>query len=265
MKKALALCTLAAVMALLISGGKAEKMDDSLSRVKAQGYFIVGLDDSFPPMGFRDSAGNIVGFDIDLAKEAAKRMGVEARFKPVDWDGVILSLQKGDIDLIWNGMTITDSRKEKINFSDVYLANRQIIVVRGDSTIANKADLAGKVVGLQMGSSSEEALAGDAATSKTLKDVKKYSNNIEALLDLAAGRTEAVVVDEIVGRYYIAKKPGEYKVIKDDFGSESYGVGVRKEDVAFLAELNRVMTEMKKDGGADRISVEWFGEPIVVK
>ena len=138
-------------------------------------------------MGFRDASNEIVGFDIDLAKEAAKRLGVEVEFRPVDWDGVILSLNKGDIDLVWNGMTITESRQEKINFSKPYLDNRQIVIVQAGSGLKTKADLAGKVVGLQMGSSSEVALNNDAAAAASLKEVKKYSNNVEALLDLARG------------------------------------------------------------------------------
>lgn len=249
----------------LFAGGKKESGDASLATIKQKGQFIVGLDDNFPPMGFRDEQGEIVGFDVDLAKEAAKRMGVKAVFKPVDWDGVLLSLKKGDIDVIWNGLTITEKRKEQIAFSKVYLENRQIIIVNGDSAIGTKADLSGKTVGLQMGSSSEEALASDSATASSLKEVKKYPNNVEALMDLKAGRVDAVVVDEIVGRYYIAKKPGEYKILQENFGTESYGVGIRQEDESFRAELDKVMDAMKSDGAADAISKAWFGEAIVKK
>lgn len=237
----------------------------ALNGIKEKGKFVVGLDDSFPPMGFRDEKGEIVGFDIDLAKEAAKRLGVAVEFKPVDWDGVILSLKNKDIDVIWNGLTITESRKEQIAFSKVYIENNQIIVVNGGSSIKSKADLAGKVVGLQMGSSSEEALNSDEKTAKSLKDVKKYSNNTEALLDLKNGRVDAVVVDEIVGRYYIAKKPGEYAVLSENFGKEAYGVGIRKEDSEFREALDKVLDEMKADGTADEISRKWFGEAIVTK
>lgn len=250
---------------LLAAGGQKEGADDSLESIKEKGYFTVGLDDAFPPMGFRDESGEIAGFDIDLAKEAARRIGVEVRFKPVEWSGIILSLNRGDIDLVWNGMTITEERQKQIAFSKPYLENRQIVVVTEGSSIDSKTDLAGKVVGLQMGSSSESALAGDQATASSLKEVRKYANNVEALLDLSAGRTDAVVVDEIVGRYYIARKPGVYRVLAEDFGREAYGVGIRTADAAFRAELDRVLDEMKADGAADRISIEWFGEPIVVK
>lgn len=248
----------------LVGCGKKVEVD-SLSLIKENGKFIIGLDDSFPPMGFRDEKGEIVGFDIDLAKEVAKRMGVEVEFKPVDWDGIVLSLKNKDIDLIWNGLTITEKRKKEIYFSKVYLQNRQIIVVGNNSDIQFKSDLNGKVVGIQLGSSSEIALNGDADLVKSLKDIRKYSNNTEALMDLKAGRVNAVVVDEVVGRYYIAKKPNTYRVLAEDFGKESYGVGIRKSDISFKEELDRILDEMKADGTAKKIVLKWFGENIIVE
>jgi polar amino acid transport system substrate-binding protein len=265
MKKHFAWLSALLCVALLFGcSGKSDK-DNSLKKVKSAGKFVVGLDDQFPPMGFRDESGNIVGFDIDLAKAAGKKLGVEVEFKPVDWDGVILSLNKGDIDVIWNGLTITEERKQKIAFSKPYLENHQIIVVKADSKIAAKADLSGKTVGLQLGSSSETALNADTATVGTLKGVRKYPNNVEALMDLSAGRVDAVVVDEIVGRYYIAKKPGEYKVLTDNFGTEAYGVGFRSSDAKFQEAIDKALDEMKADGTAAEISKTWFGEDILVK
>lgn len=239
--------------------------DNSLEKIKEKGVIVVGLDDNFPPMGFRDDNGNIVGFDIDLAKEAAKRMGVEVVFKPVEWDGVIFSLKNGTIDLIWNGMTITPERAEQIDFSKPYLDNRQIVIVKEDSGINSKKDLEGKVLGLQMGSSSENALNKNEDLVNSIKEVRRYSNNTEALMDLQFGRLDAVVVDEIVGRYYISKKPGIYKVLKEDLDRESYGVGIRKGEDSFRKELDRILDEMKEDGTAAKISKKWFGEDIVKK
>jgi polar amino acid transport system substrate-binding protein len=268
MKKKLGLLSIVIViLGVFLSGcGQASQTgDNSWNDIKKKGQFVVGLDDSFPPMGFKDAKGNIVGFDIDLAKEAAKRMGVKVVFKPVNWDGVLLSLNNKDIDVIWNGLTITNDRKKKIAFSKVYLQNKQIIVVRNNSSIKTKKDLAGKVVGLQLGSSSETALDKDTATVKSLKQIKKYSDNTEALMDLSLGRLDAVVVDEVVGRYYIAKKPGVYKVLTENFGTEDYGVGIRKADVSFRNELNKTLDAMKADGTADKISEKWFGKSIITK
>ena len=116
-----------------------------------------------------------------------------------------------------------------------------------------------------MGSSSETALKSDAATSKSLKNVRKYSNNTEALLDLNQGRIDAVVVDEVVGRYYLKKKPGLYKVLDDNLGKENYGVGIRKSDTSFRNKLNEALDSMKKDGTADKISQKWFNKDIIAK
>jgi polar amino acid transport system substrate-binding protein len=123
--------------------------------------------------------------------------------------------------------------------------------------------LASKVVGLQLGSSSETALNSDTSTKNSLKEIKKYSNNTEALLDLKNGRVSAVIVDEVVGRYYIAKKPGVYKVLNDNFGKEDYGIGIRKTDTSFKNKLNETLNSMKKDGTEDKISKKWFGEDII--
>jgi polar amino acid transport system substrate-binding protein len=224
---------------------------------------VVGLDDNFPPMGFRDDKNNIIGFDIDMAKEATKRMGVEVEFKPIDWNSKEAELSGKRVDVLWNGLTITDKRKENILFTNAYMENRQIIVVAANSPIKTKADLAGKVVGTQEGSSSIEAIEKDADALKSFKELKKFGDNVAALMDLKTGRLDAVVVDEIVGRYYIAKKPGEYTILKDNFGSEEYGVGLRKEDKELLGKLQKALDEMKKDGASAKISQQWFGEDIV--
>ena len=178
--------------------------DKSLEEIKAKGKFIVGLDDSYPPMGFRDEKNEIVGFDIDLAKEVAKRMGVEVEFQPIDWDSKELELNSGKIDCIWNGMTITDERIANMFFAKPYIANQQIIIVPASSGITKKAQLEGKVVGLQKGSSSLEALTADPVGSK-VKQIVEYADNVSAYMDLQAGRIDVFVVDSVVGRYVISQ------------------------------------------------------------
>lgn len=250
---------------MLTGCGNKSKEDTSLKDIKDKGEFVVGLDDSFPPMGFKNDKGEIVGFDIDLAKEVAKKMGVKVIFKPVQWDGVVLSLNNKDIDVIWNGLTITEKRKEQINFSKPYVENKQIIVVNNDSNIKSKKDLNKKTVAIQLGSSSEVALDSDKDFVESLKELKKYSNNTEALMDLQAKRVDAVVVDEVVGRYYISKKPNVFKVLDEDFGGESYGVGFRKTDNSFRQAVDKALDEVIKDGTADKISEKWFGKGILKK
>jgi len=263
----LSLLTFAMVSSAILTGcGKKATTDQSLEQIKKKGFFVVGLDDEFPPMGFRGKkADEIVGFDIDLAKAVANKLGVKVKFNPVSWDGIIFSLNKGDIDVIWNGLTITPERKEKIAFTSAYLNNRQIIMVYKGSKIKTKADLKGKTVGLQLGSSSEKALNTATSIAKTLKEVKKYENNTLALMDLAAKRTDAVVVDEIVGRWIMSKRPGVYTVLKDDFGREEYGVGMRKNDASFTRALNAALTDVKNSKTGVNISKKWFSADILKK
>jgi len=239
--------------------------DTSWEDIKARGYFIVGLDDSFPPMGFRDEKNEIVGFDIDLAKEAAKKMGIEVKFQPVVWANAIMELNNKNVDVIWNGMTITDERKEKINFSKPYLANRLIIITQANSPINTKADLTGKKVAVQAGSSAADAVKADPEALKSFGELVEFGTYTEALLDVSAGRMDAVIIDEVVGRYYIAREPNRYKVLEDHYGSEEYGIGFRKSDAAFQAELQKAVDALVEDGTAKAISEKWFGADIVLK
>lgn len=178
--------------------------DKSLENIKSKGKFIVGLDDSYPPMGFRDEKNEIVGFDIDLAREVASRMGVEVEFQPIDWDSKELELNSGKIDCIWNGMSITDERIENMFFAKPYIANQQIIIVPASSGITSKAQLEGKIIGLQKGSSSLDALNADPVSAK-VKEVVEYADNVSAYMDLQAGRIDVFVVDSVVGRYVISQ------------------------------------------------------------
>lgn len=259
------------IMALLAGaalqgcGKKEEAKVAAPAPAPAAAVIVVGLDDNFPPMGFRNEKNEIVGFDIDLAKEAGKRLGAEVKFKPIDWSAKEAELSGKRVDVLWNGLTITEPRKEKILFTAPYLENHQIIIVTEKSAVKAKADLKGKVVGVQDGSSAIEAIQKDEATAKSIKELKKFGDNVTALMDLSAGRLDALVVDEVVGRYYTAKKPGEYRVLADNFGTEEYGVGTRKEDGELMGKIQKAMDEMKKDGSAARISTEWFGKDIIKK
>ncbi|MBA3059173.1 MAG: amino acid ABC transporter substrate-binding protein [Gammaproteobacteria bacterium] len=261
------LCLMAGLLASLVLTACGKKDEPvAVAPVAAPAKAIViGLDDNFPPMGFRDDKNELVGFDIDLAKEAGKRLGAVVSFKPIDWSAKEAELNGNRIDVLWNGLTITEERKANILFTKPYLENRQIIVVTEKSPIKTKAELSGKVVGVQDGSSSVEAIQKDEAVAKSIKELKKFGDNVTALMDLSAGRLDALVVDEIVGRYYTGKKPGEYRVLEENFGTEDYGVGTRKSDTELAAKLDKALDDMKADGTAAKISTQWFGKDIVKK
>lgn len=239
--------------------------DNSLQKVKESGKLVLGLDDTFAPMGFRDEAGNVVGFDIDLAQEVANRLGVKLEVKPIDWSSSILSLNKGDVDVLWNGFTINESRKEQVNFSKPYLNNRLIIVKSSDrKDINSKEDLKGKVLGVQVGSN-QEALEADPI-SKEAKEVRPYDVNVNAFLDLQAKRIDVVVIDEVAARYYIAEENVNFEVVENSpLTEELYGIGFRKNDVELLNAVDKALDDMKADGKAAEISTKWFGKDVFVR
>ncbi|PET68504.1 amino acid ABC transporter substrate-binding protein [Bacillus sp. AFS001701] len=223
---------------------------------------VVGLDDTFVPMGFKDDKGKVVGFDIDLAKEVFKRENMKVTFQPIDWSMKETELKSGNIDAIWNGYSITDERKKKVNFSDAYLKNRQVIITLANSKIKTKSDLKGKNVGIQEGSSSLDAVNKDKNLVKSFNGSKPvlYENNNQALMDLESKRVDVVVADETLAKYYMNKRgQNKYKILEDNFGEEEYGIGVRKDDADLLKKINKEISAMKNDGTYDKIYKKWFG------
>lgn len=263
MKKLMAL-VLAVIMVLSMAAcGKG----DTKEAASATGYtkLIIGVDDTFAPMGFRDENNELVGFDIELAQAVAAKIGVEIEFQVIDWSMKEQELNQKNIDVIWNGYTITEERKEKVAFTDAYLDNKQVVVTMADSGITTLADLEGKVVAAQIDSSAVEAMDAMPEVSSTFADRPEFDTNDMAILDMESGRADAVVADSVLLNYVISHKddPSKYVILEEDFGSEEYGIGVRKEDTALLDAINKAIDELKADGTAGEISTKWFGEDVV--
>ena len=261
MKKIFALCMMlvVAIGALAGCGNDAAKNDDANKPI------VVGLDDNFPPMGFKDESNEIVGFDIDLAKEASKRLGRPVEFKAIDWNSKEAELKSGRVDILWNGLDITEKRKENMLFSNPYMDNRQIVfVAKGKAaSIKGEADLAGKLVGTQSGSTTEEYFESNANVKNSMKEVKYYPDFINAFMDLENGRLDAIVGDEIIGRYYLSKHPEKLEAVDVVIGPVSeFGIAFRKDDQKLRDQVQKVMDEMKKDGTTAKISQKWFAKDI---
>lgn len=237
--------------------------DKSLENVKANGKFILGLDDSFPPMGFRDENNEIVGFDIDCAKEVASRMGVELVIQPIAWDSKQMELDSGNIDCIWNGMSINEKTKEAMNLSDPYLKNDMVFVVLGSSDYQSQADLEGKNVAVQNGSSAQEILEASDFAAKA-GSVAGYDDNVTAFMDLDANGVDAVFLDSVVANYFITEKQKDYRVLSDVLYEEEYAIGFRKGDQALRDEVQNTLNDMKSDGKLGEISTKWFGSDVTV-
>jgi polar amino acid transport system substrate-binding protein len=231
--------------------------------MKEKGEIVVGLDDTFVPMGFRNDKGEIVGFDVDLAKEIFSRIGITPKFQAIDWSLKETELNNGNIDVIFNGYTITDARKEKVNFSDPYLDNRQIIITLATSDINTKADLAGKVVSVQKESSAYDAVTSDGDIVANLKDGQliTFDSNLELFLDLEAGRSDAIVLDEVLAKYVLlTKNADEYRILEDNFGNESYGIGFRKADTTLRDKVNEALKAIIADGTFDEIKKVYIND-----
>ncbi|HHT48576.1 MAG TPA: amino acid ABC transporter substrate-binding protein [Firmicutes bacterium] len=252
------------VFLLIVSGNAAPKKDTSWEEIAKRGYFVLGLDDSFPPMGFRDDKGQIVGFDIDVAKAVCQRLGIELKLQPINWDAKEQELNTKNIDCIWNGLTITPERKKNVLFTKPYMDNRQVIVVRADSGLASLSALAGKTLGLQAGSSAKDALNNVPDFEASLANVIEFDENMTALMDLELGGLDAVLMDEIVARYYIQQRNKNFMVLDEALASEEYGIGFRKNDQALMEKFQNTLIAMAEDGTLAAISKAWFGEDITV-
>lgn len=251
-------------MGLLAGCGGDQKSAASSQAASSSHKIVIGLDDNFPPFGFKDKEGKLTGFDIDLAKEAAKRMGNDIEFKQIDWASKEAELKSHKIDAIWSGLSMLPERQKVMLFSRPYQNARQIILVKEDSPIHSKADLAGKVVATQEGSTGLDAINAEPDVKAGFKELKLYPDNVSGFMDLKIGRIDAMVVAEVVALYYNKQNNAGFRVVDGGFKSIPVGVGIAEDNQAFKDRLDKTLEEMKKDGTSTKISEKWFGEDITL-
>lgn len=228
--------------------------------------FVVGVDDEFPPMGFRNENGELVGFDIDLAKEAAARLGVEFEFKPIEWNNKRAEITGGNVDMIWNGLDITDERKEYMLFSEPYMDDRQIFLVKkgDDQNIHAEGDLENKIVGVQAGATSETYLNENDALKKLLADMKVYVKFHDGLAALQRGEINVFICDESIARYEIHTNPDAFDIVDVTTGyATEVAIGFRKDKPELRDRVQKVFDDMVKDGTAKKISERWFQADLI--
>ncbi|MCH3918781.1 MAG: amino acid ABC transporter substrate-binding protein [Spirochaetia bacterium] len=266
MKRFLTVLLVAVTGLALFANGNQEVpgKDDSLDKVMKKGVFVLGLDDSFPPMGYRNDDNEIVGFDIDLAKEVTKRMGVELKCQPIDWNSKEQELATGNIDCIWNGFTITPEREKVLTFTKPYMNNAQVLVVKGNAPYQALADFAGKTIGVQAGSSSNDAIDANVQFKSSLKQIIDFKDNLTALMDLQSGGVDAVAVDLMVATDNIKRSGKDFRILKQTLADEQFGVGFRKGDLALRDKVQEELDAMANDGTMAKISTQWFGSDITV-
>jgi len=241
---------------------------DTWSTIKKRGTVVVGLDDSFVPMGFREKSGKLEGYDIDLARAVFKLYGIKISFQTIDWSMNATELRNGTIDLIWNGYTKNPQREKVVAFSNTYLKNKQILVSLKKNKINSFNDMTGKTLGAQSGSSGYESLENNP---KVLKDkiAKKtpiqYDTFTNAFLDLNAGRIQGLLIDSVYANYYIKHEANsaDYNETPGTFQTEDFAVGMRKGDKTMKRKINDGLKTLKANGTLDKINRKWFGNQKV--
>lgn len=227
------------------------------------GKLTVGFDQDFPPMGFKGDDGEYTGFDLELAKEVAARLGLEFVPQPIAWDAKDMELTSGTIDCIWNGFTMT-GREDAYTWSEPYMDNSQVFVVAKDSGIQSLADLAGKVVEVQTDSSAEAALKEDADLTGTFGTLQTTPDYNTAFMDLEMGAVDAIAMDVIVAGYQMEQRDDgdSYVILEETLASEQYGIGFKKGNEALRDKVQSTLEEMAADGTMAEISNKWFGRDV---
>ena len=280
MKKRFVSAALAAVMALSMTAcgssnsaaettaadteaaeSQAEETTAEEAKTTDGGTLIVGFDQDFPPMGFVGDDGEYTGFDLELAQEVAKRLGLEYKAQPIAWDSKDMELESGNIDCIWNGFTMT-GREDDYSWTEPYMANQQVFVVANDSDINSQADLAGKIVEVQADSSAEAALKEAPELTATFKELLTTADYNTAFMDLEQGAVDAIAMDVIVAGYQIQQRNADFKILDDSLSEEEYGVGFKKGNTELRDKVQSTLEEMAEDGTLQEVSEKWFGKDV---
>ena len=280
MKKRFVSAALAAVMALSMTAcgssnsaaettaadteaaeSQAEETTAEEAKTTDGGTLIVGFDQDFPPMGFVGDDGEYTGFDLELAQEVAKRLGLEYKAQPIAWDSKDMELESGNIDCIWNGFTMT-GREDDYTWTEPYMANQQVFVVANDSDINSQADLAGKIVEVQADSSAEAALKDAPELTATFKELLTTADYNTAFMDLEQGAVDAIAMDVIVAGYQIQQRNADFKILDDSLSEEEYGVGFKKGNTELRDKVQSTLEEMAEDGTLQEVSEKWFSKDV---
>ena len=244
------------------TGGDTSKEETASFEEKQEGdTFTVGFDQNFPPMGFVGDDGDYTGFDLDLAKEVCERQGWEFVPQPIAWETKDATLNSGEIDCIWNGFTM-NGREDEYTWSDPYLDNQQVFVVRSDSGIESEEDLAGKIVDVQTESSAQAALDDNPELADTFGTLQVIPDYDTGFMELESGAVDAVAMDIVVASYQIESRGADFTILDESIATEEYGIGFAKGNEALRDTVQATLEEMAADGTMAEISEKWFGEDI---
>lgn len=248
------LVVLLAVVAVFMNSKKEEVNDNVL---------VIGLDDSFPPMGFRNENNEIVGFDIDIAKAVCEKLGMEMKLQQISWASKEQELNSGNIDCIWNGFAYTEERAKTMTLTENYIKGENYFILKNKDVAKSQDELVGKKIGVQTGSNQQL----DLEKSEFGKNVEiiQYSDNLTAFMDLETGGIDAIYCSSIIGNYLIESKGKNYETIKSENISLSNGsvIAFKQGNLELRDEIQNALYELKKDGTLKEISEKWFGEDMI--
>jgi polar amino acid transport system substrate-binding protein len=255
MKKYIALLlTLVMIFALAAIGGSAAYADES---VEDRTSFIMGIDPEYPPFSYLGDDGNYTGFDVEVCQAVCDSLGWELKIFGVNWDEKLVQLDSMECDCVWSGMTILDSMKEAgYVISEPYYDNTQVLVVKTDSGFESSADLAGKIVAVQLGTSGEALLGGDLAElAGTFGQVLTCDSFLKCFTELEGNAADAVFVDMPVAASYVASHEG-LSIIDENLGAEQYGIAFRSSDAELCAQVDAAVQALVADGTYAKIAAK---------
>ncbi|HFU4488632.1 TPA: amino acid ABC transporter substrate-binding protein [Streptococcus suis] len=267
--KNLLLGTLAFVSSLTLAAcsSSSTTSQDNWATYEEEKTITIGFDKTFVPMGFEATDGSYTGFDIDLATAVFEKYGIAIEWQPIDWDLKETELNNGNIDLIWNGYSVTAERQEKVLFTDAYMDNQQVLVTKKSSGIDNVAGMEGKILGAQAGSSGYSVFESQTAILKDIvsgNDATQYATFNEALIDLKNDRIDGLLIDRVYANYYLQQEGiiSDYNIIDAGYEDEAFAVGARKSDTTLVEKINAAFKELYADGRFQEISNTWFGDDV---
>lgn len=220
---------------------------------KEDNVLTMGTNATFPPYEFVDDDGNIVGIDAEIAAAIAEKLGMELEIKDMEFDSLITACAGGSVDVVLAGMTVTDERKESVNFSDTYATGIQVIIVKEGSGITKVEDLDGKMIGVQAGTTGDIYCTDDYGQD----NVKQYNNGALAVAALQNDQIDCVIIDNEPAKSYVAANEG-LKILETEYVTEDYAIAVAKENTELLEKINKAMAELKADGTIDKIIDEYI-------
>ncbi len=256
------LCLLLAVLMTvsLLAGCGSKKADGDTDKNTDKKTLVVGIDAEYPPFSYLGNDGNYTGFDIEVAQAACDQLGWEMKVFPVNWEQKLVQLDAKECDCIWSGMTILDSMKEAgYTLSAPYYDNTQVIMVKEGSDIKSSADLAGKVVAVQLGTSGDSLLGekGDLASlTATFKDLVRCDSFLKCFTELGGGAVDAVIVDKPVATSYADKNAG-FTVLSEELGAEQYGIAFRAADKELCASIEGAVKTLVDNGTYAKIAEKY--------